>query len=228
MEKRLPSVVLIDEYPLFRKAMADALTATGEFQVLGQTGDIKVALSFASLSPDIMVISLEAEGFQALDLLKEVKYRQPGCKVVMIMNSANQSGQLMHAIRLDANGYLLRTISVTEFVEQMKKAVSGGMAASEKITSALAERLRGDTFTSDDGRRASVLTHREQDVLCCVAAGMSNHEISEHLGIREGTVKVHVKHLLKKLSFRSRVEVAVWASERGFKIGVPPPGQLES
>ena len=138
MDKRLPSVVLIDEYPLFRKAMSDVLISTGEFQVLGQTGDVKVALSLASLSPDIIVISLEAESFQALDLLQDIKYRQPNSKGVMIMNSANQSGQLMHAIRLDANGYLLRTISVTEFVEQMKKAVSGGMAASEKITSALA------------------------------------------------------------------------------------------
>ena len=133
----------------------------------------------------------------------------------------------MQAIRLDANGYLLRTISVTEFVEQMRKAVSGGMAASEKITSALAERLRGDAFTIDDGRRASALTQREQDVLCCVSAGLSNHEISEQLGIREGTVKVHVKHVLKKLNFRSRVEVAVWASERGFKLGSKPPGDAE-
>ena len=227
MDKRLPSVVLIDEYPLFRKAMSDVLISTGEFQVLGQTGDVKVALSLASLGPDIIVISLEAESFQALDLLKEIKYRQPNSKVVMIMNSANQSGQLMQAIRLDANGYLLRTIRVTEFVEQMRKAVSGGMAASEKITSALAERLRGDAFTIDDGRRASALTQREQDVLCCVSAGLSNHEISDQLGIREGTVKVHVKHVLKKLNFRSRVEVAVWASERGFKLGSRPSGDGE-
>lgn len=51
-----------------------------------------------------------------------------------------------------------------------------------------------------------------------MAAGISNLEISKCLGISEGTVKVHVKHTLKKLKFRSRVELAVWASEHGFKV----------
>ncbi len=227
MDKRLPTVVLVDDYPLFRKAMADVLMATGEFQVLGQTGDDKVALGLASLSPDIVVVSLEAESFDALELLQEIKYRQPNCKVIMVLSSANQSGQLMRAIRLDANGYLLRTITATELVEQLLKAVTGGMAASEKVTSALAERIRGDAYANDDRRLVKTLTNREQDVLCCVSAGLSNIEISKRLKIQEGTVKVHVKHLLKKLNFRSRVEVAVWASERGFRLGSSPirPGR---
>ena len=73
---KLISVVLVDEYPLFRKAMADLLNATGEFQVLGQTGEGDTALGLSSLGPDIVVMSLEAEEYSALDLLKEIKYRK--------------------------------------------------------------------------------------------------------------------------------------------------------
>ena len=206
---KLISVVLVDEYPLFRKAMADLLNATGEFQVLGQTGEGDTALGLSSLGPDIVVMSLEAEEYSALDLLKEIKYRQPATRVVMVMSSADSSGQLMRAIRLEANGYLLRTITPSDFVEQLRKTAQGGMAVSEKVTSALAEKLRGDSYAVEEVRRVSELTSREQDVLGYVAAC---------LGISEGTVKVHVKHTLKKLKFRSRVELAVWASEHGFKV----------
>ena len=199
---KLISVVLVDEYPLFRKAMADLLNATGEFQVLGQTGEGDTALGLSSLGPDIVVMSLEAEEYSALDLLKEIKYRQPA----------------MRAIRLEANGYLLRTITPSDFVEQLRKTAQGGMAVSEKVTSALAEKLRGDSYAVEEVRRVSELTSREQDVLGYVAAGISNLELSKCLGISEGTVKVHVKHTLKKLKFRSRVELAVWASEHGFKV----------
>ncbi|MEF9942881.1 MAG: LuxR C-terminal-related transcriptional regulator, partial [Burkholderiaceae bacterium] len=68
-----------------------------------------------------------------------------------------------------------------------------------------------------DRRDLRELTEREQDVLRCVASGMSNKMIARELTITEGTVKVHVKHMLKKLGFRSRVEAAVWAAERGLK-----------
>lgn len=223
MERNRPvSVVLVDEYPLFRKAMADLLVSTGEFQVLGQTSEGDTALGLASLGPDIVVMSLEAEEYSALELLKEIKYRQRNTRVVMVMSSANSSGQLMRAIRLDANGYLLRTISPTDFIEQMKKTANGGMAASEKVTTALAEKLRGDTYAIEEVRKVSALTSREQDVLGYVASGISNQEIAKRLGISEGTVKVHVKHTLKKLKFRSRVELAVWAAEHGFKVKMKP------
>lgn len=216
MQKKLPKVILIDDYPLYRKAMSDVLTNSGEFQVIGQTGDAKVASALVALVPDLVVMALEVETYDAMELLCSIKENHPGIKVVLIMNSANQSELLLKALRQDANGYLLRTIEAVEFVDQLNKAVTGGMASSEKITSVLAELLRGRTQIREDQRSLQLLTERETDVLECIAMGMSNKEISEALQIRDGTVKVHVKHVLKKLNFRSRVEVAVWASEQGY------------
>ena len=65
---------------------------------------------------------------------------------------------------------------------------------------------------------AQLLTRREFEVLRCVASSLSNREIARHLSITDGTVKVHVKHVLKKLKFRSRVEAAVWASNHGYRL----------
>ena len=203
MEHRKPSVVVVDDYPLFRKGIADALTTNANFQILGLTGDEKTALSLIGLKPDIVIIDLDAKGFQPLNLLRLIKYRQPSCRAVMLMSSPNSSSNLMQAIRLDANGYLLRNIPIDEFVDQMKIVAQGGMAASEKITSALAEHLRSGTIEESETNVTQLLTNRE---------------IAQYLEITDGTVKVHVKHLLKKLHFRSRVEAAVWASERDYRI----------
>lgn len=218
MERKLSTVVLIDEYPLFRKGMADVLTASGDFQVLGQTADEATALSLVALGPDLVVMNLQQEGFDTLRFLQEVKTRQPQTRVVMMLTSPDQASLLMQAIRQDANGYLLRTIPAPEFVEQLYRACHGGMAASDKITSALADRLRGEQAPTDSDRNFNKLTKREYNVLCCIASSYTNKDISERLGISDGTVKVHVKHVLKKLNFRSRVEVAAWASEHGYKI----------
>ena len=218
MDKEASTVLLIDEYPLFRKAMADVLLASGNFQVLGQTSDQYLASNMLALEPDVIVMALEAEGFDSLAFLREVKAKLPNTRVVMMLRSVDQASLLMQAIRMDANGYLLRTISPPEFVNQIYIACHGGMAASDAITSALAERLRGEHIAPDEVNATDILTQREYAVLCCIAAGLTNKGISERLGIRDGTVKVHVKHLLKKLNFRSRVEVAVWASERGYRL----------
>ncbi|BBF24194.1 LuxR C-terminal-related transcriptional regulator [Sutterella megalosphaeroides] len=216
---RKPCVIVVDDYPLFRQAIASVLHDSGEFELLGLTGDGTTALSLTSLRPDIALIDLDAEGFDPIELLREIKYRQPSCKVVMFMGSAQKNSKmLMEAIRSEANGYLLRNIEISEFLEQMRNVAKGGMAASEKITSVLAEQLRDGAFPTEDSALLQQLTKREFDVLCCIASGLTNHDIGERLNISDGTVKVHVKHLLKKLRFRSRVEVAVWASERGHRI----------
>ena len=206
----------MDEYPLFRKGITDVLASHPDFQVIGATADDKTALSLLSLKPDLLVLDLDAQGFSPTDLLSEVKYR---------LNKAESSQVLMQAIRLDANGFILRTVSTDEFIDQLKLVHSGGMAASDKITAALADHLRTrvQKKPAKDPSITQLLTNREYEVLCCVASGLANREIAQVLKITDGTVKVHVKHLLKKLKFRSRVEAAVWASEHDFRLS---PDQL--
>ncbi|MBS1134057.1 MAG: transcriptional regulator, partial [Burkholderiaceae bacterium] len=91
----------------------------------------------------------------------------------------------------------------------------GRTVISDSLTAALADALRDEARGVRRDMRD--LTDRELAVLRCVAGGQSNKVIARNLSITEGTVKVHVKHLLKKLGFRSRVEAAVWASEQGLR-----------
>lgn len=99
-------------------------------------------------------------------------------------------------------------------VRQLRQAALGRMVISESLTALLAEALRNqrNAPTTPD---VHSLTQREREILQQLAGGLSNKLIARKLDITEGTVKVHVKHLLKKLNLRSRVEAAVWAVQAG-------------
>ncbi|MFC1363362.1 MAG: winged helix-turn-helix transcriptional regulator [gamma proteobacterium symbiont of Ctena orbiculata] len=95
--------------------------------------------------------------------------------------------------------------------------MSGALVISDHMAQLLAKALR------DDGKLAqkdpvSTLTTREREILQCIARGQSNKQIANVLQISEGTVKVHVKHLLKKLNLHSRTEAAVWALNEGVTV----------
>lgn len=108
-----------------------------------------------------------------------------------------------------------------DLLGRVRAALSGTTVIGDALASRLAAALRQEAQDSARGPRRDLreLTEREQAVLRCVAEGMSNKLIARSLAITEGTVKVHVKHVLEKLAFRSRVEAAVWAAEQGLRSG---------
>ena len=134
----------------------------------------------------------------------------------VLMDLDGMQPALMTAIRLQADGFLSKRLGVQELASQIARAAAGEMVISDSLTTSLAMALRR-VPTADEGRDISCLSPRETDVLLCLSNGLSNRQISEQLKISDGTVKVHVKHVLKKLGFASRVEAALWASETGHK-----------
>ena len=100
-------------------------------------------------------------------------------------------------------------------IAQLHQAAVGKMVISDRLTTLLAQALRSQKPQQSARPDFDSLTPREKDILRLIAEGLSNKMIGRKLDISDGTVKVHVKHLLKKLNLRSRVEVAVWAVEEG-------------
>jgi two-component system nitrate/nitrite response regulator NarL len=113
-------------------------------------------------------------------------------------------------LRAGADGYLLKDMEPEEILHSLRQAVEGRMVISEGLTRLLAEALRAEG-KAPDKHSVAALTAREREILEQIARGLSNKVIAKELQISEGTVKVHVKNLLKKLHLHSRVEAAVWA-----------------
>ena len=115
---------------------------------------------------------------------------------------------LAAAMQAGAKGYLLKDMEPELLIAGLRDALHGALVVSPTLTNVLAQALR-----TPQGASSLDLTDRERQVLKMIAGGGSNKAIGNKLGITEGTVKVHVKHLLHKLGLRSRVEAAVWAME---------------
>ena len=209
-------IVVIDDHPLFRKGVVQLLGLNPQFQVVGEAaGGIEGIKVVAELQPDLVILDLNMKDLDGISTLKEIKRLELDSKVVMLTVS-DENRDLVNAVRAGADGYLLKDMEPEDIVASLSEALDGQMAIPERLGRALAMALRSDDGV-DRNQQLAHLTEREQEILQCLAQGLSNKLIGRELGIAEGTVKVHVKSLLRKLNFRSRLEAAVWAVENGVK-----------
>lgn len=209
------TVLLIDDHALFRKGLAQLIELDSEFKVVGQAPDSSEGLRLAKeLQPDIILIDLGLQRESGIDVLQQL--RRNGCEARLIMLTvSDDQGDVISALRAGAQGYLLKDMEPEDLCTNLKKALSGGVVLAEGVVSSLAHALSEDTPPSSlvDAR----LTDREVQVVRYLSAGMCNKSIANQLGISEATVKVHVKHTLRKLRVNSRLEAAVWMHKRSIK-----------
>jgi two-component system nitrate/nitrite response regulator NarL len=213
------TVLIVDDHPLFRRGVAQLLAMDPQIQVVGEAADQAGALAMARQhEPDLILLDLNLKGESGIDILSALKDEDAARRVVMLTVS-DAPDDLMQAIRAGADGYLLKDMEPEDLLVRVREALIGTTVISDALAGRLAAALRAEAQDSSrkSERDLALLTDREQAVLRCLADGQSNKLIARTLSITEGTVKVHVKHLLKKLNFRSRVEAAVWATQIGMK-----------
>ena len=211
------SVVVIDDHPLFRKGVVQLLGLDPRFVVVGAAaGGAEGLLVVQEKNPDLVILDLNMKEMDGIATLRAIKELDVDSRVVMLTVS-DQSSDLVAAVRAGADGYLLKDMEPEEIISSLADALEGQMAIPERLGRALAMALRDDDGSERNAMLAS-LTEREREILGCLANGLSNKLVGRELGIAEGTVKVHVKSLLRKLNFRSRLEAAIWAVEQGVKL----------
>ena len=203
------SIVVVDDHPLFRKGVADLIEMDPLLELIGEAASGEEGLKLAlEITPDIVLLDLNMRGMDGLATLKALKEQGYGGYVVMLTVSDSES-DIIDALRSGADGYLLKDMEPEEVLESIRAAASGQIAIPVELTQLLARALRheGRPVTSSEAD----LTEREQQILELIAESLSNKQIARELDIAESTVKVHVKHLLKKLKLRTRLEAAVWS-----------------
>lgn len=180
-------------------------------RVVGEAGTREEALDLAEkLSPDLIVLDLNMKGSSGVEILTTLKERDPSQRVVIL--TVSDSGEdFFSCIRAGADGYFLKDMEPEKVLYCVRESLEGRLTVDPAMVRYLTDLLRGKAPKVEE---TVSLTDREEDVLSCIARGMTNKMIGRELKISDGTVKGHVKHLLKKLGFNSRVEAAVWAAER--------------
>lgn len=212
-------VLLIDDHALFRIGLLELLERRG-IEVVDAVGDCEVGAQLArDCAPDVVLLDLRMPGTSGIEVLHRLRAEDPGRCVAMLTTSADE-GDVIAALQAGANGYLLKDMEPDELVAALSDIVGGRTVVAAELTGILARALRQEPAGATDKgpRREAVfadLTPREMEILRHLAGGQSNKVIGAALGISEGTVKLHVKSILRKLDVRSRVEAAVMAVEQG-------------
>ena len=208
MTEQMASIMLVDDHPLLRKGMKQLLSMEDGIEVVAEASNGLDAIKIAvELDPDLIILDLNMQGMDGIETLIAMREEGVTSRIIMLTVS-DADDDVVNAIRNGADGYLLKDTDPEILLENIIGALSGKMVLSETITKVLATALRRPAVKP--AAELNSLTNREYEILSLIAKGMSNKVIARELSISDGTVKVHVKHLLKKLGLRSRVEAAVW------------------
>ncbi|OPH35400.1 Nitrate/nitrite response regulator protein narL [Moraxella lacunata] len=202
-------LLLVDDHPMLRRGMADLLSLEMDIHVAGEANHGVEALSFLQeTSVDLIVLDYNMPVMNGIETLKAIRERQIEGKVLLFTVSDNIK-DVQDALALGVDGYLLKDMEPDEIVGNIRRILRGELVISPALAPILAAAIRKPVQPESNPD----LTERELQVLYMIRDGMSNKMIGNKLGIAESTVKVHVKHILAKISLRTRVEAAVWAVE---------------
>lgn len=194
-------VVVVDDHPLVREGTAALLGAEPDVEVVGTAGSLdEAAALLESAAPDVVVLDIRLGQGSGLELLRA----GGDGPAVVIVTSYDYPQYVEAALRLGAAGFVLKTAPVSELVDAIRRAASGGMA-----------------FGSRPRSGGPALTARELDVVRLVVDGRSNDEIGAALGIGAKTVESHLRRLFERFSLASRTELATRALREGW-LEVPP------
>lgn len=211
------TVLVIDDHPLFRKGAEQLIKLDEDFELAGEAtnGEEGVELTL-KLKPDLVLLDLNMQGIDGISVLKELKASQHESVVIMLTVS-NSEDDIVAALRCGADGYLLKDMEPEEILIKLRRAMGGQTVLDESISTLLANVLRNENRSPPLNQIE--FTSREEQIVSLIAEGKSNKVIARELGISDGTVKVHVKNVLRKLNLSSRLEAAVWAFEHGYSSG---------
>jgi two-component system NarL family response regulator len=197
-------ILIADDHPVVREGLAVLINRSPDMRVVAEAADGQQSVQqFFRYRPDVLLLDLRIPIFNGLEVLRSIMPKEPSAKVI-ILSTYNLEEDVYQAFKAGAKAYLLKDSPREELLESIRSVHSGQIKMSPKAAAGLAT-----------GLSQSRLTKRETEIVWMMAAGKSNKEIAGALGPTEGTVKIHVGHILKKLGVAGRTEAIRIALERG-------------
>jgi DNA-binding NarL/FixJ family response regulator len=206
-------LIVADDQPLIRKALASALSLERDMAIVASVGDGAEAVRAArAFRPDVVLMDLKMPMLDGIAATRAIVAERLGVHVI-VLTTFDQDEMVYEAILAGADAYLLKEAREAEIVEAIRAAARG----EPRLSPSVAAKILGEFRRVKGAERTGpvlaedLLTERERDVLAGVASGKANRDIARELSLAEGTVKNHVSTILSKLHLRSRTELAVRA-----------------
>lgn len=197
------NILSVDACPILHQGLGLVFSEDTDFNLLASAYEGEQSLDIIDkITPDLILMDISfPSGMTGIETLTALRNKRPEVPII-VFSALNSASNVSQAIEAGASGYLLKNIDSSELIGYLKQAIQGQLVLSNSI-----KNYREECDIQTDWLHQ--LTPREKQILILISKGMSNRTISEHLNISEGTVKVHVKNLLRKCKSHSRTEIAV-------------------
>ena len=215
-------VMVVDDHPMWRDAVARDLAEAG-YDVVATVSDGAQALRVAGAAqPDVVVLDLQLPDMSGVKVTRGLRAAHPAARVLVLSASGEQQ-DVLDAVKAGAVGYLLKSAARPEFLDAVRRTADGDAVFTPGLAALVLGEFRrlaaAPADSAGDGREsredAPRLTERETEILRMVATGMSYKQIATRLVLSHRTVQNHVQNTLGKLHLHNRIELVRYAIEHG-------------
>jgi RNA polymerase sigma factor (sigma-70 family) len=212
-------VMIADDHAVVRQGIRAVLESVPGLEVVAEAGTGDEALSLVEAQrPDVLVLDVNMPGSDGLEVTRTL--REGGCDCrILILSMHDNPEYVLHALRLGADGYVLKDAGPAELREAVQAVWEGREYMSERVTHQLSVALRNELDQDKRQGRLDALTPREREVMLQVAQGKTSREIAEDFGISHRTVETHRERLMAKLRMGSVADLTRFVVEMGLEEG---------
>lgn len=217
------SIIIVDDHPLFRQGVADALSLEPDLWVVAQASSGEEGFDLIQeYKPMVAIVDVNLPGLNGQQLTRRVVTERIPTRIILL-TAYDDTEQKIHAIRVGAAAYCTKDVLPESLVNSIRTVASGKFVIGDEVYDYasiqrwLSIQTEGAVgLYSDAGESYQPLSSREMEVLTHVTKGMSNKEVALLLGISQQTVKNHVTSILRKLGVEDRTQAAIFAIKRGW------------
>ncbi|QQC92175.1 response regulator transcription factor [Streptomyces alfalfae] len=209
-------VLLVDDQPLVRAALAMVITDAPDIEVVGEASSGEEAVRrCAELLPDVVVMDIRMPGMDGVEATRRIT-SGPSPAHVVVLTTFDDDDYVYGALRAGAAGFLVKDMALDDILAALRVVASGDGLIAPSVTRRLIKEFAGRPGAGPP-RVVTVkgITDREREVLTLVGRGLSNTEIAEELCLSVATAKTYLTRLLAKLNARDRVQLVILAYESG-------------
>jgi len=206
-------IIVVDDHPIVRQGIRSLLSNYPEFEIVGEADHGAAAIEqIRRLAPDITLLDIRMPGESGLEVLKRIRQIQPEAKVLML-TSFDDDEYVMEALRAEAYGFVLKSVSDGMLINAIKAVYRGQHVLGPQVTGPVIRRAISDR--SESKQPAVEFDEDEQQILRLIVAGATNPQIASDLYMSHTSVKRKLRHIFTKLGVQTRTEAAAEAVRRG-------------
>ncbi len=210
------TVYVADDHLILRDLLRLLLERVGQFELVGEAGDGREAMSeIERLNPQVVILDISMPSMDGMEIARKIRRFHPETKIIMLTQHDDQKYATM-LLRTGVHGYLLKDDAGQDLVRAIDEALKGNIYLSPVIARKMVSVLTTDKPAANhESPGLSRLTNREKELLKLIAEGCSNKHIAGLLFISPTTVKTHRANIMRKLELHSRTELVKYALKAG-------------